>query len=101
MGLFSKADEPNIGEASVEPSYIPPTLEDMARGNRPKRRIKRKYVEVVELEGTGEIPVARGKRVVEAKIIIDRVNESKLSGLPRTPDYKTVVIFECVEFEDD
>lgn len=95
MGLFGKQDD-GTDEAYVEPSSIPLPTHD-----RPRRRIKRKYVEVVELEGTGEIPVARGKRVVEAKIIIDRVNESKLGGVPRTPDYKTVVIFECVEFEDE
>lgn len=98
MGLFSKQDE-GTGEAYVEPMQS--ISHALAAPDKPKRHVKRKYVEVVEFEGTGEIPMQRGKRIVEAKIVIDRVNESKIRGQEMTPGYKTVVIFECVEFEYD
>jgi len=61
--------------------------------------IKRKWVEVVEIVGTGKIELERGKRVVDTKIIHQTMPSAVLTK--QYPPYKTIFVLECVEFEEE
>ena len=68
--------------------------------NRP--RIKSKWIEVREINSADKLVLEPGQRIVDTKIIGETVS------LPRTgtntqfamPSYKTVIVLECIEFEE-
>lgn len=62
--------------------------------------IKSKSVRVVEIVGEGELQLKRGERVKDTKIIHQTIPEGQTT-LNRYPNYKTVVVLECVEYEAD
>ena len=72
------------------------------QSDRPRRVIKRKWVEVKEVIGEGSLVLERGQRIVDTRIIHDVVEVKKPlahSHNSHTPDYKTVIVLECVEYE--
>jgi hypothetical protein len=62
--------------------------------------IKSKSIKVIEISGTGEVKLERGERVKDTKIIHQNAPENSTTGV-QYPTYKTVVVLECVEYEDD
>lgn len=62
--------------------------------------IKSKSVKVVEIIGEGTIELQRGERVKDTKIIHQTVPENQVLG-NHYPNYKTVVVLECVVYEAD
>lgn len=67
-----------------------------------RRRIKSKWIEVKEIAGIGKIDLKPGQRVVDSKVL------GEMIVLPRNgnsaqyamPEYKTIIVLECVEYED-
>lgn len=69
----------------------------------PRPTIKRKYVKVIELIGESVYELEPGQRVVDSRIIHDvvEVRQPKVASHNwHTPNYKTVVVLECVEYEN-
>ena len=62
--------------------------------------IKSKSVKVIEIIGEGEVQLERGQRVKDTKIIHQTIPENQVLGI-QYPNYKTVVVLECVEYEAD
>lgn len=62
--------------------------------------IKSKSVKVIEIIGEGEVQLERGQRVKDTKIIHQTIPENQVLG-KQYPNYKTVVVLECVEYEAD
>lgn len=75
--------------------------------NRPRPIISRKYIKVIELVGESVHDLEPGQRVVDSRIIHDVVEVKQPNGIgspnsrSHTPDYKTVIVLECVEYKDD
>ncbi len=72
------------------------------QSDRPRRVIKRKWVEVKEIIGEDSLVLERGQRIVDTRIIHDVVEVKKPlahSHNSHTPDYMTVIVLECVEYE--
>lgn len=71
----------------------------------PARTVKNKWIEVKEIQGEGKLELEIGQRVVDSRIIHEVVELKQPSGLgsptsrTHTPEYKTIVVLECVEFE--
>jgi len=63
--------------------------------------IKSKSVRVVEIIGEGKLELKHGERVKDTKIIHQTIPEGQTNPLGRYPNYKTVVVLECVEYEAD
>ena len=77
-------------------------MSDGYHQERPRRVIKRKWVEVKEIIGNDSLVLERGQRIVDTRIIHDVVEVKKPlahSHNSHTPDYKTVIVLECVEYE--
>lgn len=77
-------------------------MSDGYHQERPRRVIKRKWVEVKEIIGEDSLVLQRGQRIVDTRIIHDVVEVKKPlahSYNSHTPDYKTVIVLECVEYE--
>lgn len=66
------------------------------------RKIKRKWVEIVEVKGPGSYDLKRGERVIDSKVIGEMVSLPRggTSAQYAMPEYKTILVLECVEFED-
>lgn len=62
--------------------------------------IKSKSVKIIEIIGEGTVELGRGERVKDTKIIHQSIPENQVLG-PQYPNYKTVVVLECVEYEDE
>ena len=78
--------------------------EKLAKGGfiPPRPKIKSKTIEVKEIIGEDSLVLQRGQRIVDTRIIHDVVEVKKPlahSHNSHTPDYKTVIVLECVEYE--
>lgn len=74
--------------------------------NRPYQKILRKWIEVVEIEGEAVMELQPGQRVIDSRIIHEVVELKQPGGIggpsvrTHSPRYKTVIVLECVEYED-
>lgn len=72
------------------------------------RRVKRKWIKTIEIDGVGVYELESNERVVDSRIIHEVVELSQPSSLRLRyeeqrafPKFKTIVVLECVEFEVD
>ena len=59
--------------------------------------IRRKYIKTVEFEGPGEFQVEKGQQVISSRIM-HRIEKD--DNPPFYPKYKTILVLQCVEFEE-
>lgn len=73
---------------------------------KPYQKIKRKWVETIEIEGEAVMELKPGQRVIDSRIIHEVVELKQPNGIgspsvrTHSPSYKTVIVLECVEYED-
>lgn len=60
--------------------------------------IAKVYVKVVEIEGTGELILERGQKVIDTKIIHKTLASN--AGT-QYPPYKTIFVLSCVEYKEE
>lgn len=60
-------------------------------------KIRRKYIKTVEFEGPGELVIEKGQQVISSRIVHRLEDPEKL---PTYPQYKTVLVLQCVEYEE-
>lgn len=71
----------------------------------PTRTVKKKWIEVKEVYGEGKLELEIGQLVVDSRIIHEVLEVKQPSGIGSPnmrsgmPEYKTIVVLECVEFE--
>jgi preprotein translocase subunit SecB len=64
---------------------------------KPFLQIRRKYIKTIEFEGPGEFELEKGRQVISSRIM-HRIEES--DNLPAYPEYKTILVLQCVEYEE-
>ena len=60
-------------------------------------KIRRKYIKTVEFEGPGEFHIEKGQQVISSRIM-HRLEDGET--LPAYPHYKTILVLQCVEYEE-
>lgn len=60
-------------------------------------KIRRKYIKTIEFEGPGEFQIEKGQQVISSRIM-HRLEEG--TNLPAYPEYKTILVLQCVEYEE-
>lgn len=60
--------------------------------------IAKVYVKVVEIEGTGELILERGQKVIDTKIIHKTLASNAAT---QYPSYKTIFVLSCVEYKEE
>lgn len=93
-------------EAYVPPLEHPlPTSGTDTRYQKPYRKIKRKWIETIEIKGAGRYDLQPGQRVIDSRIVHEVVEVkqpgkfSSSASRTRMPEHKTIIVLECVEYE--
>lgn len=64
---------------------------------KPYLKIRRKYIKTIEFEGPGEVQIEKGQQVISSRIM-HRLEDGE--NLPAYPQYKTILVLQCVEYEE-
>lgn len=64
---------------------------------KPYAKIRRKYIKTIEFEGPGEVQIEKGQQVITSRIMHRLEDDAKL---PAYPKYKTILVLQCVEYEE-